>query len=345
VASNARTNAAAPGRRRQRRGGGFTLTELLVVCGILAVAMGISAAALSRVGQTGAMEASERLVRSALMRARTSARRQSALTRVTFMPEDVAKGQAAMISLVLTRDAADLHFDVADGSRVLAGRNNWATLRGAKIEDGGVVRSCAVFDGGDTVVCDPAAGYDPTAGFSLAMYVWPDAESFGGRLVSYGESFSLDLTEDGGLVASLTLGEQGEVLTVETPPKRLRPGAWAPVGLLYDGLGITIRAHGVVEAARAERRRLLAPEEQDRLVIGGSSFRGRIDEFGYETLEVARIDELPVGVTFKLNQPVVVRFDVDGSLDPRVHQTGVTLPLRLEDEEREVRIDLAGLVR
>ena len=326
---------------------GFTLVELMVVCAIMAVLMGMGAGALSRVGLSSALDGGDRMVRSALARARSTARDQAALSSVAIVPATATHD--ARIAMALTRDAGTWHFDHSDGALLMAGHNNVSRLSGASLEPGGTVRSCARLNGG-SVVCGDSPYYDPVRGFAVEMDVAPDADDRGriraGTLASFGQAFSLEITEEGGLRAQVTLQPQGEVVEVKTIPGLFAPWRWARVGLTWDGLDLTVYAHNVLVAAKSALPNLLVPPGRDaHLTFGGGGFEGRIDEVVYRTVDEEQVEELDGAVEIPLQAPLLVRFDADGRLDPRIHDAEVVIPIEVEGERREVHIDLSGVVR
>ena len=46
-----------------------------------------------------------------------------------------------------------------------------------------------------------------------------------------------------------------------------------------------------------------------------------------------------------VEQPVPVRFDVDGRLDARVHSADVVIPLEMEDERTTITVKTGGVIR
>jgi Tfp pilus assembly protein FimT len=329
---------------------GLTVIELLVVMAIASILMGMSISSFARVGRGPAIEVAEREVRSSLGRARMSARQQSALCQLTLVSEPVPA-----IRLMLARDAGSWQFSEANGSKVLGGRNNYATLSSAKLEDNGVVRSCVSFEGSGEVTCDSNPGYDPSYGFDIRFFVRPfDADS-SGPLVSYGDAFQLELLGGGGLVATLDL-EQAipDKGRIETSTAVLAPGVWAEVGLFFDGTEFRITAHGVTEAQQTLSTeqipgpvRLLPPDRRERLKFGGKGFRGSLDEIVYRTAEEEEVVPLATGraIEFDMPTPLVIRFDSEGRLDPRLHTEAVEIAVKDGDDRRVVRVDLSGVIR
>ena len=328
----------------------MTALELLLVMGIGAMLFGFSIASLTRVGRGPAIDIAERQVRSSLGRARSSARQQSALCQLTFEP-----GGAQHIRLSVVRDAGSWSFNEAKSGKVLGGRNNFAILGGATLEDGGVVRRCASFDGNDEVRCDPNPGYDPSRGFDIRLEVYPDGESMGGPLASYGDQFLIELESDGSLTAQLDLDELPKEKSVaKTPPGVLVGGQWATVRVLFDGFDLKIYALGVAEAVLSLTNEnlpgpLVLNPARDRAVLtfGGKGFQGRLDEILYRTVEEDEL--LPLaegkGPVFGFQENLVVRFDSQGRLDPRFHSEALTIGVQDEDSSREVRVDLSGVIR
>jgi prepilin-type N-terminal cleavage/methylation domain-containing protein len=326
--------------------GGFSLMEMLAVMAIIGVLLGISLGGLSRTSQGTALDGGIRMARSALQMARHSARDQGALARVLFMP-----GDPSQVRLELARDAVSMGFGESSGGRVLAGRNRFAALGGATVVAGGSVRNCAEFDGQDTIVVDPADDLNPQRGFVLTMDVWPDSDPMGGELASFGRLFQWKLEENGAVQATFEIDGQGSSLELKTAPGVVAKEAWVRLELAFDGFEALLRVHGVIEAtkkvgdANVPLRRLAEGDVSDRLRLGGRGFHGFLDEINYRTMEEAEVIELERGVRLDMENPIEVRFDSEGRLDPRLHTAPLSIPVRLEDERRELKLDLSGVVR
>ncbi len=328
---------------------GFTLIEMLVVMLIISVLFGMSVATLQRLGTGPAMDVAEREVRAGLARVRTAAREQSALAEIIFEP-----GDPSVIRTRTTRDAGSWHFDVDGNDRGLGGRNNRAKIFGASLVEGGSVRRCLAFGGGDEVRCEPLYAYEPQRGFDLSMDVRPD-DGGAGVVGSFGDVFTFEVGEDGELMASLLVEGNGEPISFETEKDVVAPEQWCRVRLTFDGIEARLFAHGVLEAVKSVvteqqpgPRRLRQPERADRLKFGSKTWKGRIDEVIYRTVEEEESEQLANGepVFFDHKGPVHVRFDSEGRLDPRVHEQEVVVKLKGEDGgARVVRIDMTGLMR
>lgn len=327
--------------------GGFTLIELLLVMLLISLLTGLTVSSLARVAQSSKLDQAWRLVRQSLGDARVSAREASALARVLVVP-----GSPAQIVVRRGQDAGSWHFDEGQGSRALGGRNLHAQLRGASFSEEGTVRG-GVAIGGGVVECGVSPLYDPVDGFAVALDIRPDEDLGAAGLASFGKTFVLELTEDGGLSATLDLEDEQDPVTVKTPPGLIARQRWARVELAYDGVEVFLRAHGVLEARKKivstttqkSGVRLAAPREDDRLRFGSKTFKGSMDEIVYRTLEEAEVIELDPDVEVGVQAPLEVRFDGDGRLDPRVHEALVRIPLACEGETKEVTVDLAGVVR
>ena len=191
------------------------------------------------------MDIAERQTRGALARVRLAAREQSALAEVIFEP-----GDPSLIRTRTTRDAGSWHFDVNGKDRGLGGRNNVARISGAKIVDGGSVRSCLEFDGGDSVKCGRLAAYEPMSGFDISMDIRPSPKGDGGGLASFGDLFSFELGEDGELIGVVTIDGKGEAVTVKTPNGVVEEDCWCRVRMTFDGIDIRVFAHWVLEAEK-----------------------------------------------------------------------------------------------
>jgi prepilin-type N-terminal cleavage/methylation domain-containing protein len=340
------TSPPSSGSESGRGRRGFTLIELLAVMAIVGLLIGFSMGGLARTTQGSALQGSVRLLRSSLQMARRSAVEQGALARLLLAP-----GSPATLRLETVRDAVTIAFTESEGGTVLAGRNRRATLRGVKLVEGGTVRSCAEFRGEGTVTLDPGEDLVPRRGFSLALDVWPDPDSPGGELASFGRLFVFRMTAEGALAATLECEGAGSLLEIATADGVIAPGVWSRVELHFDGIEVAVHAHGVVEARKAAGdeqvpiRELVLPESTDRLRLGARGFTGFLDEVIYRTLEETQVVELERGVELLLEHPLELRFDDRGRLDSRIFPGGMTLRLRLEEEVRVVTVDRDGVIR
>lgn len=326
------------------RRGGFTLVELLTVMALGALLMGITAGALARMGRTTALVDAERLIRGALVRARTAARTRGTPGSVVVLPSEQRKPPRLVLAMV--RDVATWHFE-GEGSRALGGRNHYALLEGVRRVEGGTLGRCLELTGGARLVCAPDARFDPVRGFSLAFDLRPDAEGGGGLLARFGETFSLSLEDDGSLKAVLVTAGSLEEITLKVAPGRLSRGRWSRLELAFDGLEALLSVNNVVEARRPVKEgRLVKPHGQARLILGGSGFSGLLDEAVYRSRQLEEEFELDAALLVPVEGPLEVRFDKDGRLDPRVHPEGpVKIPLELEDEKTAILVEPSGVMR
>ena len=322
----------------RRRAAGFTLVELLVVCGLLAVVLGLSVGALARVGQSTAVRGGERILRAALTRARRSAMEQGTLSRVLVDPGDGER--PVTVTLAVADEVVTLHFEAAEANGLLMGRNQYARLSGGELVDGGTLGRCVQLSGG-AVSCGRDAGLDPSSGFLLEMDVFPD--ELEGQAFAFGDGIVLELAPDGSLTASIEFADQ-ERVTLSTEPDILAKGAWARIGLSVDGLEIRLLAHGVAQAIRPERRLPNRPRREAQLELG-RGFSGRLDEVLYRTLDEEPAERLDGTVSLESSVPQVLRFDAQGRLDRRLHDGPVVIALLGEAESVRITINLQGVVR
>lgn len=325
---------------------GVTLLELLAVMAILAVLAGFSISALQRVGVGTALDGAERVARTAILRARVSALREGAATEVLFEP-----GERPKARLVEAREVLSMSFDGTEGTKVLAGGNNFGQLRGGRIDEGGTIRNCAAI-GGAGLVMDAVPAYEPTLGFTVECDFRPGSDGSAGPLVSFGRVFLLDVTPDDGLAATLWTLDTGDPLTLKTEKGVLARGVWSRVTFSYDGREALIRVKGAVEARGAAENfeqlgyvPLVSPNPTERLTFGGKGFAGHLDEVRYRTLRPAEALELGNLVSLELDKPLRLRFAPSGRLDAGFHKEAVTLPLTQEDTVRTLTVDLAGVLR
>lgn len=338
---------------------GVTLVELLAVMAIIGVLAGLSLSALSNAGRSTAVDGASRVVRSALVRVRDDARVRKTPSELWCWPGDPSR-----LERVVGQEAGAWSFDGVDGLRVLYGRNGTSRLAGARINPNGLVRSCADLSSGG-VLSDVDPFHEPARGFRFELDINPQDGDAAGEIAAFGTVWSLELTSGGGLQANVEVLGNSRAITVATAPGLIPAGSWSRIGFVCDGFEASLSVQGVVEARTALRKvdadakvrpdgevlpqdglvRLDPGQGPQKLSFGRKKLDAFIDEVLYRTLGEAEDIELPNGVVFELQSPLLVRYERDGRLDPRIHEGRVTIPLSQEDDVRVLTIDQSGVIR
>lgn len=315
----------------------FTIVELLVVMGLMAVLAGITVGMLRKQDRGLIVEANARLVRSAFRLARSSARGSGsgALVRID--------AEANTVATYPVEVAGNWHFEDFTG-----GRNRAVTHTG-DIVDKGLLGRCLSLAGG-SVDLGTSPMFNPSEGFRFSLWVAPETPG-GVDLVRKENGFRLFLNEEGGLRAWLRVGSQAESVEASTRPGVVRAGAWSKVTLSYDRVALSVAVNDVVYAERNETRRVYS-DTSGRLQIGGGQggFKGLVDEARMDVISFGETDNVSPRIEFTEGSSLVARFDGRGRLDRRFHKEAVVVRMRVdetEEEEKEItiRIELSGVIR
>jgi prepilin-type N-terminal cleavage/methylation domain-containing protein len=333
-------------RASARRVQGFTLIELIVVIGLVAVllGMGVGLVARIKVGDRAAVGIVENVLRSA----HNSAVAGDAGARVVIDVPGRAL-QAFGLKVVGTWHFEDVPIRGAFGVE-------GATLGGELVPSGFTGRALS-FVGQPSrshveipVQLDPA--FDLGRGFGLSCAV-RTSTSDGGDLLTIGESMGLSTIDDGGLRAWFApeiVEEDGErrrgsrvVLATETG--LLRPGHWSQVEVQYDRATLSVLVDGALVAHLAETAPVWKVEGPLVLSPSGTPFPGAIDALVVSAVAGEDRRELPQGVGFDATGPKQIVFAAGGVLDRSVHREPVRLGLKFDDgREARILVNLHGTV-
>ncbi len=338
------TRATTRGARRPLRG--FTLIELIVVIGLIAVllGMGVGMVARIKVGDRAAVGIVENVLRSA----HNSAVAGDAGARVVIdVPGRTL--QAFGLKVVGTWHFEDLPIRGAFGVEGVS--------LGGELVPNGFTGHALSFAGQPSrsrveipVQLDPA--FDLRRGFALSCAV-RTSTSDGGTLLSVGESMGLATTEGGGLRAWFApeiLEEDGERrrggrVVLATEPGLLRPGHWSQVEVQYDRSTLAVLVDGSVVAHLAESAPVWTVEGPLVLSPSGSPFPGAIDALVVAAVAGEDRRELPQGVEFDAAGPRQIVFAAGGVLDRAVHREPVRVGLKFDDgREAKIQVNLHGTV-
>lgn len=333
--SNARLLAA---RRR-----GFTLLELIVVCGLLAVLAGIGVGFLQRAdtSRSAAMSA----VSAEVRRAANTARSTGLPTEVVFSTGDpTATGGAAAPSEVWARVLAPVgawRFEPDERQLV-------AALEPESNADYGPGRfgRAARFDfdgkGALLSVAMSGARFDLRDGFALRMDLRLERSEVM-VLARIGQGFELRLDE--GLVPSARLvtadGEQSGVQVTMRADRAVELDRWQRVEFVYDRRRLSLVIEGrevaAVEASAAPFQR---DDEVFEVSPGDAPIEGWVDEVELLAYDLSEPQILPLEV--ELTRAAVVRFDGQG--DPLPPATFEWM-LHGDDVLEEFRIKAGGVIQ
>jgi prepilin-type N-terminal cleavage/methylation domain-containing protein len=328
------------------RRSGFTLIELVVVMGVIALLLGAGVGLVARlkVADRAAVGVVENVIRAA--RNWAVAREAGARVRI-----DRAAGriQAFGLSVVGTWHFEALPITGAFGQE--------GTLLGGELIEDGFTGRALSFVGQPSrsrveipAQVDPA--FDLARGFSVACAVRVQGDE-GGELLQIGDSVGLGVAQGGGVqawIAPEVVGEDGEPrrggrVSVATPAGLLRPGRWAQVELQYDRRALRLIVDGAPVARADEDARVWRLEGPLVLSPTSAPFPGAVDALVVAAVAGDEARDLPKGVTFDPATPAEIVFDAGGGLDREVHREPVRLGLEFDDGRKErIVVNLYGTV-
>lgn len=326
---------------------GFTLLELLVVMGLMALMLGVGIGAVASM-DLGTYGASS-LVRSSLRSANQWSTSRQAPARVRI---DAATGRIAAEGLAVV---GTWHFedDPPKGAFGLDG-----TLLGAEFVEGGFVGkglalSGSVREGSYSVQVQNDPAFDFTGGFQLQVALKPD-DVRRGRVIQIDKSIKLEVTRNLGMTVTVgtqryneetgrPVGAGNAVLT--TPGGVLDLGRWNRVLISYDRTRFAALVEGVEVAYLKEEGEVLPVKGQ--MVIGGGQrpWTGMVDNLVISAVGAQEEVFLPPGVRFLEDSPREVVFAAGGGLDRSQHSGPVVIQVEYEDGKLEpIRVNMYGTV-
>ncbi len=319
-----------------RHRAGFTIIELLVVMALIALLSGIGVGMMRRRDSNLTTEINGRLLRSVLREARNSAKLGGAGVLVRLNREENTI-EASPLQL-----AGNWHFEDQFGSRRLAIPDALDL-----VEEGWMGRAVRLSDNQIDLGRQPF--FQATEGFRLRFWVKADAGARGTLFARPG-SWKMSLTDEGALEGEIFVEPQGESVQVKTRPGLLTSG-WHRLSMTYDRLELILEVDGVRYGVRKEHR-VLAVEPRAHLLLGGSGFKGLVDEVRLDVALSGKVEEFSVGTDILEEGDTLIRFDGHGRLDRRFHTKPALVILQgdapndeSEPIREEVRIEFSGVIR
>lgn len=331
------------------RAAGFTLVELLLVIGILALVFGLGFGAIARLDFGEQVALAE--VQNTLRSARNFAVAQRSPARASF---DLENGtmRASGLQVVGTWRFESEAFEGAFG---LSGVHT-----GGKLVERGFHGRALSFAGEPPrsrveFALHQEAACDLREGFQLSLALRPDdgERGGGGTVLAFGESIGLETSSDGSLQAWFApevVEDQGGTmrggkLTLRTDVDVLRPGRWSEVTLSYDRATFVLEVDHVPCAARREDARVWKAEGPLVLSPANEPWAGAVDDLVVACVQAGEELRLPSKVAFAKTTPKDVRFAAGGGLDRERHAEPVVITLEYSDGRTQTaQVSLFGMV-
>lgn len=341
AARQARDPRAVPAARE-----GFTLVELVIVMGIIAVLIGAGVGLIARLRV--ADRAAVGIVTSTLRAARNWSVAREAPARVRIDSKNHTL-QAFGMSVIGT-----WHFE---GMPVRGAYGTEGLSLGGKIVADGFTGSALSFAGEPArsrveipVQLDPA--FDLARGFSIACAVRPSSGD-GGELLAIGESAGIGVSDDGAIRAWFApeiVQEDGEKrrgarVVLTTDGGYLRANRWSEVEVQYDRANLRVVVDGALVASLSESTPVWKVEGPLAISPTAAAFPGAIDALVVSAVNGEDRRDLPKGVEFAPDTPREVVFAAGGGLDRSVHREPLKLTLKFDDgREEKILVNLHGTV-
>ena len=339
----------------------FTLVEILVVCSILAIIMGLGAAFLGSLNRVMAVQAEKGRLDALVRRAHNSASLEHARAWIILDPDRNSVEVKAMTVVGLW------HFEDEDLTGFPQGQDislGSARLSNPEIRSGKIGR-CLVFDGkGSGADMGTNHLFESRYGIAVEAWVFPEAETTS-TLFTLGKG--LKLTLSGEYLEGNVLGvgsvdnswgakksrSKKNQLTVPVPIRR-----WSHIALSFDGHHVELRVNGALAGVyppyerkkkkKKSKSRSRTPEgdelrfqpDPDSHLFIGRSFEGMIDEVRVSAVVYTEVQTLDANVAIdrKRTTDLVVHFAPGGWLDEAFHAETVRIVLGSRTDPTKVEI-------
>ncbi|MBK7875687.1 MAG: prepilin-type N-terminal cleavage/methylation domain-containing protein [Planctomycetes bacterium] len=345
---SARARRRSTARRSLARAG-FTLVELLLVIGILALVFGLGFGAILRLDFGEQVALAE--VQTTLRSARNFAVAQRSPARATF---DRATGTMRASGLA-TIGTWRFESDALDGAFGIAGVHT-----GGKLVDGGFRGKGLSFAGEPPrsrvelpLQQDPACVLRDGFRITLAIRPADGEQEGGGTLLAFGESIGVETSSDGSIQAWFApeIVEdkggtmRGGKITLKTDANVLRAGRWSELAIAYDRATFVVEVDRVACAARREDAPVWKAEGALALSPANEPWPGTLDDLVVACVHAGDELRLPSKVSFAASTPAEVRFAAGGGLDRDAHEGPVAIALEYEDGRTQTaQVSLFGMV-
>lgn len=328
--------------RRPRGSRGFTLLELIVVAGILAIVAGMSLAFLGRVGRSLEVTAFRGQATATIRAARNAAVTANGPVVVRV---DAAEGE---IFAQVRKTVGMWHFEAGREEQGAYGLS--LVFRGAVETVPGKVGSAIRL--GKAAYGDAGAleTFDFTEGGAIEAWVFPEGTG-GGAVVSKGKAFRLSVDSSGLVRGEFGLGGRESVEAKHPIPT----GRWSHLELVCDGETLALLVNGAEVATwrpkQTDERLVPSRDPSAPLRVGDSTrgFGGRVDGVRVSDILRQEIHRAPPNVRIVPEGTTTDRivFTSTGALDPRYHVRPevITLESKGTGKREVIEIGLMGDVR
>ncbi|HUR27064.1 MAG TPA: prepilin-type N-terminal cleavage/methylation domain-containing protein [Planctomycetota bacterium] len=331
---------------RSRHARGFTLMEMMVVMGIIAMLFGMGVGMLSSLnpGKQAALGLVQNIVRSA----HNNAIARSAPARVRLDPATNTLFATGM-DVVGTWQFENLGIE---GSSDFDGVST-----GGRIVDDGFLGKALSFAGQPAgshaeIPLHQNPAFDLREGFQI-LCAFRMHGSGGGKALDFGSVASIEFRSNGSVrawfkpevVSASGVVSGGGMVAVDSPEGVWSTGRWMRVEVSYDRRLLQLACDGVVVARAASQEPVWTL--QGPLLIGElrTPFPGDVDALSIQAVVDSKRIQLPKTVTFSADAPKEIVFSGDGALDREVHAGPLSIGLDYEDGTKgRVLVNVYGTV-
>jgi prepilin-type N-terminal cleavage/methylation domain-containing protein len=311
------------------KGRGFTLLEVIIVLGIIAVALGLGIGLLRSQGLK--LEVTTNQLITQLAMAQSIARQTGSVTSVNIDPEDLTVS-------VWTKQTLDMyHFEQevkeANSRWSLGAFERKALVEGAFHTPNGRLGYGYEMDGNDWIRSPQIPLYHPAQGIIIELWILPRREFGRQRILDGAGEFSLSL-KNRALEAKVSKYELSKQILLPT-------GCWTHVAIMYFHNEAMLWVNGKL----VSRVALDAPVRTSLLLQLGAQefgFVGTVDELRVSLIIPQQKEEL---AEIQIEAPEHIFFTPSGWLDTHHHTGPIIISLRHHATTRTITITRRGLIR